>query len=436
MRQYLHKLKNRPFAIKRGKFVAGAVLGSVLAGGFIATTTGATLTPIKISVGFAHQAGFAHFYLAKKNGYFADRGIDASLITTGTDVSGALQAGTVQFGSGNSGETLLTLARTNPTIDIVSLGAAVRAETIGLMGATVGSRDALPPIADVLADLNNPLEQRSVLKNALKGKIIGYTGFLANRKRVENILLTHNAGNDYVFRCTTILLTPALVNQPNCVVDYDPNKINLMVVGAGTPQLLANAQATNGATDGVNVLNTNAIDVIADAPIWRVPALYNDALGLDPARTDTYTRLEFKDLGAPPSYIETVGALKSYVAANPKTAGDVMKAWQKGLIRAIAFPEEAIDAFVALNPLPRPAGMTDDQYAAATAHYRAVSAVQWYAVRALTQDADSDAHGIGWQNQAVFDGQQQFFVDSGILAAKVCTPPLTQCMTNAYLPVE
>ncbi len=368
-------------------------------------------------------------YTAKQKGLFAAEGLDVSflLLTAGSDVSQAIADGRAQFGTGNSAEIFVARQK---GMDAISLGTTIRNETLGIMAR---------PDSDLptLAQWNAEAAPRSLLAATLKGKIVGITGIPANRAVLLDILQKNNV--TYVVRCSTIT---GQAQEAGCTSNLDPDAANLMLVGGGSAAALA---APRTRTDGSR--NPAAIDIIGDAPSWRIPAIYNGLVGADPYATDTFKRLEFADLGAPRSYILTIGASEAWTQANPALARGFMKAYAKGLKYANRNPEEAMNIFATMFPPAYPAqgvGETDDAYAARKAQilarYIRVSRAQWDAVSGGSFDADTDLHGLGWQDPQVYANQEQFLRNAGILQPQTCTSTTPVCVskgwTNEFLPVE
>jgi putative hydroxymethylpyrimidine transport system substrate-binding protein len=206
----------------------------------------------------------------------------------------------------------------------------------------------------------------------LEGKTLGITGIPYNRTMLEYCLTS--AG-------------------------VDPSKVNIVIVGF-TPMPL---------------LLSKRIDGLGDAITWSEPAMYNIQLDKPPDDKSTYKYFAFYQNGLPRYYTLGVVASEDTVNKNPELARRFLRAWVKGLDWAINNQKAAIDGMRQHVP------EINEKEAAAN----------FAEIARISQSPETQAHGLGWQDPAVWAKQEEFMREHGVISAKV---DIGQAMTDGLLP--
>ena len=206
----------------------------------------------------------------------------------------------------------------------------------------------------------------------LEGKTIGITGIPYNRTMLEYCLTS--AG-------------------------VDLSKVNIVIVGFAPMPLLLSKR----------------IDGLGDAITWSEPAMYNVQLDKPADDKSTYKYFAFYQNGLPRYYTLGVVASEDTVKKNPELARRFLRAWVKGLDWAINNQAAAIDAMRKRVP--------EINEKEATANYAEIARI--------SQSPETQAHGLGWQDPAVWAKQEEFMREHGVISTKV---DIGQAMTDSLLP--
>ncbi len=206
----------------------------------------------------------------------------------------------------------------------------------------------------------------------LEGKTIGITGIPYNRTMLEYCLTS--AG-------------------------VDLSKVKIVIVGFAPMPLLLSKR----------------IDGLGDAITWSEPAMYNVQLDKPADDKSTYKYFAFYQNGLPRYYTLGVVASEDTVNKNPELARRFLRAWVKGLDWAINNQAAAIDAMRKRVP--------EINEKEATANYAEIARI--------SQSPETQAHGLGWQDPAVWARQEEFMREHGVISTKV---DIGQAMTDSLLP--
>jgi ABC-type nitrate/sulfonate/bicarbonate transport system substrate-binding protein len=206
----------------------------------------------------------------------------------------------------------------------------------------------------------------------LEGKTLGITGIPYNRTMLEYCLTS--AG-------------------------VDLSKVNIVIVGF-TPMPL---------------LLSKRIDALGDAITWSEPAMYNVQLDKPPEDKSTYKYFAFYQNGLPRYYTLGVVASEDTVNKNPELARRFLRAWVKGLDWAVNNQKAAVDGMRQHVP------EINEKEAAAN----------FAEIARISQSPETQAHGLGWQDPAVWAKQEEFMREHGVISAKV---DINQAMTDGLLP--
>jgi putative hydroxymethylpyrimidine transport system substrate-binding protein len=206
----------------------------------------------------------------------------------------------------------------------------------------------------------------------LEGKTLGITGIPYNRTMLEYCLT--NAG-------------------------VDLGKVNIVVVGFAPMPLLLSKR----------------IDGLGDAITWSEPAMFNVQLGKAADDQSTYKYFAFYENGLPRYYTLGVVASEDTVNKNPELARRFLRAWVKGLDWAINNQKAAID-----NMRRRIPEINEKE---ATANFAEIARI--------SQSPDTQAHGLGWQDPAVWAKQEAFMREHDVISSKV---DVSRAMTDNLLP--
>ena len=208
----------------------------------------------------------------------------------------------------------------------------------------------------------------------LEGKTLGITGIPYNRTMLEYCLT--NAG-------------------------VDLSKINIVIVGFAPMPLLLSKR----------------IDGLGDAITWSEPAMFNVQLNKPADDKETYKYFAFYQNGLPRYYTLGVVASEDTVNKNPELAKRFLRAWVKGLDWAINNQKAAVD-----NMRKHVPEINEKE---ATANFAEIARI--------SQSPDTQAHGLGWQDPAVWAKQEEFMRDHGVISSKV---DVSQAMTDSLLPLK
>jgi ABC-type nitrate/sulfonate/bicarbonate transport system substrate-binding protein len=179
----------------------------------------------------------------------------------------------------------------------------------------------------------------------------------------------------------------------------DLSKVNIVIVGF-TPMPL---------------LLSKRIDGLGDAITWSEPAMYNVQLDKPPEDKSTYKYFAFYQNGLPRYYTLGVVASEDTVNKNPELARRFLRAWVKGLDWAVNNQKAAVDGMRQHVP------EINEKEAAAN----------FAEIARISQSPETQAHGLGWQDPAVWAKQEEFMREHGVISAKV---DINQAMTDGLLP--
>lgn len=389
----------RPRLQRKTAIVAGlaGITAGLLAGFAPTVADDEPLIVVRFAAGVGDQPAYSALHVAQWQGFFREEGLDLRFVVNPGDLQENLANGLTEFSTGNSVDTLSARAR---GVDVVALGTTMRSETLGIM-SRAGS--ALAPGETPITTLND-----------LIGKKVGVTGIVGNRRMLQALL----TNNDIPFKSYCGPGALSCVNDDGDPGDdptvFEADKVNIQIVGGGTPQLLAN----------------RSIDAIGDAPWYRVPPFYNKALGVTVGETSTYHRIEFSSLGAPYSYIGTinVGEVWLNTPGNAEIAVKFMKAFTKGLSLARTCPQMAVEIFSDNSIAPDRNG-TYENPNDSLAFPEDLD--QWTRTSFLSQDAYSLHSGTGQTDPGVWKDQEKFLYDNGIIANHV---KWYDAMSNGFTP--
>lgn len=206
----------------------------------------------------------------------------------------------------------------------------------------------------------------------LEGKTLGVTGIPFNQKMLEYSLKKANV---------------------------DLSKVKIVTVGF-TPMPL---------------LLSKRIDGLGDAITWSEPAMYNIQVGKAADDKSTYKYFAFYENGVPRYYTFGVVAEESTVAKNPDLARRFLRAWTKGWDWTIKNQKAAIDGLRKKHP-----ELNEKEAVANLAE-----------IARISQSNDTKAHGLGWQDPKVWEAQEAFMREQGLIAAKI---DVSKAVTNTLLP--
>ena len=217
-----------------------------------------------------------------------------------------------------------------------------------------------------------PAESGVTSLKQLEGKTLGVTGIPFNRTMLEYCL--KKAG-----------------------VDLD--KVKIVIVGFAPMPLLLSKR----------------IDGLGDAITWSEPAMYDTQLGKPADDKSAYKYFAFYENGVPRYYTLGVVATEETVNKNPELARRFLRAWTKGMDWAINNQKAAIEGLRQHNP-----EINENESAANLAE-----------IARISQSPDTQAHGLGWQDVAVWAKQEEFMRDQGLISTKV---DVHDAMTDSLLP--
>ena len=208
----------------------------------------------------------------------------------------------------------------------------------------------------------------------LEGKTLGVTGIPFNKVMLEYCL--KKAG-----------------------VDLD--KVKIVIVGFAPMPLLLSKR----------------IDGLGDAITWSEPAMYDTQLGKPADDKSTYKYFAFYENGVPRYYTLGVVTDEKTVSQNPELARRFLRAWAKGLEWTIANQKAAVEGLRKKYP-----EINESEAIANLAE-----------IARISQSADTKQRGLGWQDPAVWEVQEAFMRDQGLISSKV---DITKAMTDTLLPAK
>jgi putative hydroxymethylpyrimidine transport system substrate-binding protein len=208
----------------------------------------------------------------------------------------------------------------------------------------------------------------------LEGKTLGVTGIPFNKIMLEYCL--KKAG-----------------------VDLD--KVKIVIVGFAPMPLLLSKR----------------IDGLGDAITWSEPAMYDTQLGKPADDKSTYKYFAFYENGVPRYYTLGVVTDEKTVSQNPELARRFLRAWAKGLEWTIANQKAAVEGLRKKYP-----EINESEAIANLAE-----------IARISQSADTKQRGLGWQDPAVWEVQESFMRDQGLISSKV---DITKAMTDTLLPAK
>jgi putative hydroxymethylpyrimidine transport system substrate-binding protein len=217
-----------------------------------------------------------------------------------------------------------------------------------------------------------PAESGVTSLKQLEGKTLGVTGIPFNRTMLEYCLKK---------------------------ADVDLNKIKIVIVGFAPMPLLLSKR----------------IDGLGDAITWSEPAMYDTQLGKPADDKSAYKYFAFYENGVPRYYTLGVVATEETVNKNPELARRFLRAWTKGMDWAIKNQKAAIDGLRQHNP-----EINENESVANLAE-----------IARISQSPDTQAHGLGWQDVAIWAKQEEFMRDQGLISTKV---DVHDAMTDSLLP--
>jgi putative hydroxymethylpyrimidine transport system substrate-binding protein len=165
------------------------------------------------------------------------------------------------------------------------------------------------------------------------------------------------------------------------------------------------------------LLMSHRIDGLGDAITWSEPAMYNTQLKKPADDKSTYKYFAFYENGVPRYYTLGVVADERNLAKDPELAKRFLRAWAKGQAWAIANQKAAVD-----NLRKRYPELNEAESLANLAE-----------IARISQSDETKAHGLGWQDQAVWAKQEAFMREAGLIPAPV---DVSKAVTNAYLPAK
>jgi ABC-type nitrate/sulfonate/bicarbonate transport system substrate-binding protein len=164
----------------------------------------------------------------------------------------------------------------------------------------------------------------------------------------------------------------------------------------------------------IPLLLSKRIDALGDAITWSEIAAFNVAINKDPTDSSTYEYYAFYENGVPRYYTFGIVTSESKLASDPDTVRKFLAAWQKGLDYMVKNQASAADGVLNKHPeINRPE---------AVANLAEISRI--------TVSPETEAHGIGWQDAAVWEAQAKFMNEQGLIKPA----DISKSMTNDYLP--
>lgn len=205
----------------------------------------------------------------------------------------------------------------------------------------------------------------------LEGKNVGVTGIPFNKVMLEHSLQTAGA---------------------------DLSKVNIVTVGFTQMPLLLSKR----------------IDALGDAISWDEPPIYNVQINKPADDKSTYTYFTFTDYGVPRFYTFGLVAGEEALGKNPDLYRAFLRAWRKGVEWMMANPAEAADGVIKHVPsISKEEGV-----------------VSLKEIARISVSPETEANGIGWQDAGVWEKQEKFMLENGLISTDV---DVSKAVTNDYL---
>jgi putative hydroxymethylpyrimidine transport system substrate-binding protein len=216
-----------------------------------------------------------------------------------------------------------------------------------------------------------PVEAGVKQLKQLEGKNIGVTGIPFNKVMLEHSLKTAGA---------------------------DLSKVNIVTVGFTQMPLLLSKR----------------IDALGDAISWDEPPIYNVQIEKPADDKSTYTYFTFTDYGVPRFYTFGLVGEEEAMKKNPDLYRAFLRAWRKGVEWMIANPAEAADGVI--------------KHVSSISKAEAV--VSLAEIARISVSAETQANGIGWQDAGVWEKQEKFMLENGLISTDI---DVSKAVTNEYL---
>lgn len=205
----------------------------------------------------------------------------------------------------------------------------------------------------------------------LEGKNVGITGIPFNKIMLEHSLKAGGA---------------------------DLGKVNIVTVGFTQMPLLLSQR----------------IDALGDAISWDEPPIYNVQIKKPADDTSTYTYFTFTDYGVPRFYTFGLVGDEEALKAKPDIYKAFLRGWRKSVEWMMANPAEAADGVIKQIP-----SITKEEAVVSLAEIARISV-----------SAETETNGIGWQDVAVWEKQEKFMLENGLISTDV---DVSKAVTNDYL---
>jgi len=179
----------------------------------------------------------------------------------------------------------------------------------------------------------------------------------------------------------------------------DVSKVNIVTVGFAPMPLLLSKR----------------IDALGDAITWSEPAMYNSQIKKPAGDKSTYKYFAFYENGVPRYYTLGVVANEEAVAKNPDLYRRFLRAWTKGLDWATKNQKAAVDGLRKHHP-----EINEQESLANLAE-----------IARISQSPETQKHGIGWQDPAVWAAQEAFMREHKQIESKV---DIGKAVRNDLLP--
>jgi putative hydroxymethylpyrimidine transport system substrate-binding protein len=179
----------------------------------------------------------------------------------------------------------------------------------------------------------------------------------------------------------------------------DVSKVNIVTVGFAPMPLLLSKR----------------IDALGDAITWSEPAMYNSQIKKPAGDKSTYKYFAFYENGVPRYYTLGVVANEEAVAKNPDLYRRFLRAWTKGLDWAIKNQKAAVDGLRKHHP-----EINEQESLANLAE-----------IARISQSPETQKHGLGWQDPAVWAAQEAFMREHKQIESKV---DIGKAVRNDLLP--
>lgn len=160
--------------------------------------------------------------------------------------------------------------------------------------------------------------------------------------------------------------------------------------------------------NGPHVVAADSADV-ADAVSWYELGVYKQLTGEMPSY------MEYTDFGVPDGYYFTIITSEDFLASNPETVSRFVAAILEAEKWTVENPDEARAVLLANVP------EVSEEFAQQS---RSV-------IDGLVTDADTEAHGLGWQSDAVWQQMVDWFFEEGLIPEKI---DAASAFSNDFLP--